>query len=58
MNGKIMKFIANQELSYTRQFQNMPESSSNTIVTQRFESVGKNKSKVTLRHSGFTENDG
>ena len=57
MNGKIIKFIPNKELSYTWQFENMPEFSGNTVVTWRFESVGKNKTKVTLRHSGFTESD-
>lgn len=39
------------------QFQNMPDFSTNTIVTWRFESLGKNKTKVILRHSGFTEDD-
>lgn len=57
MNGKIIKFIASKELSYTWQFQNMPEFSGNTVVTWRFESIGKNKTRVTLSHSGFTESD-
>jgi uncharacterized protein YndB with AHSA1/START domain len=57
MNSKIIKFIPNKELLYTRQFQNMPDFSNNTIVTWRFESLDKNKTKVILRHSGFTEND-
>ena len=57
MNGKIIKFIPNKELSYTWQFENMPEFSNETVVTWRFESVCKNKPKVTLRHSGFSEKD-
>ena len=57
MNGKIIKFIPNKELSYTWQFQNMPDFSGNTKVTWRFESLGKNKTKVILKHSGFTHDD-
>ena len=57
MNGKTMKFIPNNELSYTWRFENRPEFNGNKVVTWRFESVGKNKTKVTLRHSGFTESD-
>ena len=34
-----------------------PEFSKDTIVTWRFESLDKNKTKVVLSHSGFTEND-
>lgn len=34
----------------------MPDFSTNTILTWRFESLRKNK-KVILRHSGFTEDD-
>jgi uncharacterized protein YndB with AHSA1/START domain len=37
MNGKIVKFIPNKELSDTWQFQDMPEFSINTLVTWRFE---------------------
>jgi uncharacterized protein YndB with AHSA1/START domain len=55
---KIINFIPNKELSYTWQFQNMPEFSNNTVVTWRLKSVGKNKTKATLRHHGFTENKG
>jgi Activator of Hsp90 ATPase homolog 1-like protein len=51
------KFVVrNQDLG-TWQFQNMPEFSTNTILTRRFESLGKNKTEVILRHSGFTEDD-
>ena len=57
MNGKIVKFIPNKEISYTWQFQNTPEFSTNTLVTWRFESLGKNKTKVILKHSGFTVNN-
>lgn len=46
MNGKTIKFIPNKELSYTWQFQNMPDFSTNTIVTWKFESLAKNKTKV------------
>ncbi len=57
MNGKIIKFIPNRELSYTWHFRTKPEFSKDTIVTWRFESLDKNKTKVILRHSGFTEDD-
>ena len=46
MNGKTIKFIPNKELSYTWQFQNMPDFSTNTIVTWRFDSLAKSKTKV------------
>ena len=54
MNGKIVKFISNKELSDTWQFQDMPEL---VLIhyTWRFELLGKNRTKVILRHSGFTE---
>jgi hypothetical protein len=42
MNGKIVKFIPNKELSNTSQFQDMPEFRINTLVTWRFEILGKN----------------
>jgi uncharacterized protein YndB with AHSA1/START domain len=57
MNGKIIRFIPNKELSYTWHFQNMPDFSTNTILTWRFESLDKNKTKAILRHSGFTGDD-
>jgi len=57
MNGKIIKFIPNRELSYTWHFQTKPEFNKDTIVTWRFESLSKEKTKVILRHSGFTEDD-
>jgi hypothetical protein len=42
MNGKIVKFIPNKELSNTSQFQDMPEFRINTLVTWRFEILRKN----------------
>jgi len=57
MNGKIIKFIPNSEISYTWHFQTKSEFNKETIVTWKFESLGKNKTKVILRHSGFAEND-
>lgn len=57
MTGKVIKFIPNNELSYTWNFQTKPEFSKDTIVTWRFESLDKNKTKVILSHSGFSEND-
>ena len=57
MTGTVIKFIPNKELSYTWNFPTKPEFSKDTIVTWRFESVDKNKTKVILKHSGFTEND-
>src|SRR5438093_1521754 len=57
MNGKNIKFIPNRKLSYTWRFQSKPEFNKDTIVTWRFESLSKEKTKVILRHSGFTEDD-
>ena len=57
MTGEVIKFIPNNELSYTWNFKTKPQFSKDTIVTWRFESLDKNKTKVTLSHSGFTEND-
>jgi uncharacterized protein YndB with AHSA1/START domain len=57
MNGKIIKFIPNRKLSYTWHFRTKPEFSKDTLVTWRFESLSKNKAKVILSHSGFTEDD-
>ncbi|HEY7227024.1 MAG TPA: SRPBCC domain-containing protein, partial [Nitrososphaeraceae archaeon] len=44
-------------ISYTWQFQTKSEFNKETKVTWKFESLGKNKTKVILRHSGFSEND-
>ena len=57
MNGKIIKFIPNSEISYTWHFQTKSDFNRETIVTWKFESLGKNKTKVILRHSGFAESD-
>jgi uncharacterized protein YndB with AHSA1/START domain len=57
VNGKIIKFIPNRELSYTWHFRTKLEFSKETMVTWLFESLGNNKTKVILRHSGFTKDD-
>ena len=57
MNGKIIKFIPNSEISYTWHFQTRSDFNKETIVTWKFESLGKNKTKVIVRHSGFAESD-
>jgi uncharacterized protein YndB with AHSA1/START domain len=57
VNGKIIKFIPNRELSYTWHFRTKLEFSKETMVTWLFESLGNNKTKVILRNSGFTKDD-
>jgi Activator of Hsp90 ATPase homolog 1-like protein len=47
----------NSYLGYIQVCFTKPEFSKDTIVTWRFESLDKNKTKVILKHSGFTEND-
>jgi uncharacterized protein YndB with AHSA1/START domain len=55
--GKVLEFIPNKKLSYSWQHKNIsnfPE----TIVTWELEPIRKNKTKVTLTHSGFTGKEG
>jgi uncharacterized protein YndB with AHSA1/START domain len=53
---EIVSFIPNKELSYTWNFTTKPEYNKNTIVT-KLEQLDKDKTKLTLIHSGFTNAD-
>ncbi|HYX55907.1 MAG TPA: SRPBCC domain-containing protein [Nitrososphaeraceae archaeon] len=55
--GEIVSFIPNKELSYTWNFTTKPEYNKNTIVTWKLEQLDKDKTKLTLIHSGFTNAD-
>lgn len=51
--GKILEFVPNKKLVYTwawTDVSDFPE----TIVTWELEQMGKNKTRLTLTHSGFT----
>ncbi len=59
LNGEVLEIIPNKRLVYTF----IPEDDykpdgvrpKTTVVTWSLEEVGKNRTKVTLVHSGFTE---
>jgi len=54
--GKIVEIVPNQKISYTwkpRGLQNFPD----TLVTWTLEEIGKNKTRVTLLHSGFVDRE-
>jgi uncharacterized protein YndB with AHSA1/START domain len=55
--GKVLEFIPNKKLVYSWQHKNVtnfPE----TVVTWELEQLGKDKTRVTLTHSGFTGKEG
>jgi uncharacterized protein YndB with AHSA1/START domain len=54
VEGKIMEFIPNQRLSYTWKPVGDPEYP-DTLVTWILEEIGKNKTKLTLLHSGLEQ---
>jgi uncharacterized protein YndB with AHSA1/START domain len=51
--GEIIEFVPNKKLSYTWRPNHIPNFP-RTIVTWTLEEIGKNKTRVTLIHSGFT----
>ena len=51
--GRVLEFVPNKKLAYTWQWEDMPDFPE-TIVTWELEQVNKNKTRVTLTHSGFT----
>jgi uncharacterized protein YndB with AHSA1/START domain len=55
--GEIVSFIPHKELSYTWNFTTKPEYNKNTIVTWKLEQLDKDKTKLTLTHTGFTNVD-
>jgi uncharacterized protein YndB with AHSA1/START domain len=55
--GKVLEFVPNKKLSYTWKHKDIPDFPE-TVVTWELEQVSKNKTKVTLTHSGFTGKEG
>ena len=55
--GTIINIIPNKELSHTWNFTAKPDYSKETIVTWRLDQIDKDKTKLTLVHSGFTNAD-
>jgi uncharacterized protein YndB with AHSA1/START domain len=55
--GTIISIIPNKEMSYTWNFTTKPEYSKETIVTWKLDQLDKDKTKLTLIHSGFTNAD-
>ncbi|HEV2193761.1 MAG TPA: SRPBCC domain-containing protein [Nitrosopumilaceae archaeon] len=55
--GKVLEFIPNKKVSYTWQHKAVPDFPE-TVVTWELESIGKNKTRVKLTHSGFAGKEG
>jgi uncharacterized protein YndB with AHSA1/START domain len=55
--GNIVSFIPNKEISYTWNFITKPEYRRDTIVSWNLDNLESNKTKLTLIHSGFTNED-
>ncbi len=55
--GTIISIIPNKELSYTWKFTTKPDYSKDTIVTWKLYQLERDKTKLTLTHSGFTNAD-
>ncbi|HMK32302.1 MAG TPA: SRPBCC domain-containing protein [Nitrosopumilaceae archaeon] len=55
--GKVLEFVPNKKLSYSWQHKNVPDFPE-TVVTWELEELGKNKTKLTLTHTGFTGGEG
>ncbi|MBI5698127.1 MAG: SRPBCC domain-containing protein [Thaumarchaeota archaeon] len=54
MEGEVLEFVSNKRLSYTwtpNKFANFPR----TVVTWNLEEIDKNKTRLTLTHTGFTD---
>ena len=51
--GKVLEFVQNKKLAYTWQHKNIPNFPE-TVVTWELEQLGKNKTRLTLTHTGFT----
>lgn len=51
--GRVLEFIPNKKLAYSWRHKDVPDFPE-TVVTWELEQLDKNKSKVTLTHSGFT----
>jgi uncharacterized protein YndB with AHSA1/START domain len=53
VEGSIIEFIPNKKISYTWQYNDIPEFPE-TIVSWKLEELERNKTRVELVHSGFT----
>jgi len=51
--GRILEFESNKKLVYTWKWAGVPDFPE-TIVTWELEQIGKNKTKLTLTHKGFS----
>jgi uncharacterized protein YndB with AHSA1/START domain len=51
--GRILEFVQNKKLVYTWKWTDVPDFPE-TVVTWELERVGKDKTRLTLIHSGFT----
>ncbi len=54
--GRVLEFVKNKKLVYTWQDMDVPDFPE-TIVTWELEEISKNKTRLTLTHTGFTSND-
>ena len=51
--GKVLEFVPNKKLTYTWQHKNIQDFPE-TVVKWELEQLDKNKTRLTLTHSGFT----
>ena len=51
--GKVIEFIPNKKLAYSWKHKSVPNFP-DTVVTWELEPIGKNRTRLTLTHSGFT----
>ncbi|MDE1727759.1 MAG: SRPBCC domain-containing protein [Thaumarchaeota archaeon] len=54
--GRVLEFVKNKKLVYTWQRMDVPDFPE-TIVTWELEEISKNKTRLTLTHTGFTSKD-
>lgn len=54
--GRVLEFVKNKKLVYTWQHMDVPDFPE-TIVTWELEEISKNKTRLTLTHTGFTSKD-
>ncbi len=54
--GRVLEFVKNKKLVYTWQDMDVPDFPE-TIVTWELEEISKNKTRLTLTHTGFTSDD-
>ena len=57
LSEQLLVSVPNKELSHTWNFTTKPDYSKETIVTWKLYQIDKDKTKLTLVHSGFTNAD-